>query len=54
MDHSQDFDKIDRFLKPILNIFILRNIFIDLGEVLIVGRVGFIKVRILFRTLSDI
>ena len=46
MRHSQHFDKIDSFLKPILNIFILRNIFIDLREVLIVGRVRFIIVRV--------
>ena len=26
MGHSQNFDKIDTFLKPVLNIFILRNL----------------------------
>ena len=63
MRHSQNFDKTDRFLKPVFKIFILRNLIvgwgkgllkkglvfciksIDLGEGLICGREGFIKVR---------
>ena len=29
---SQNFDKIDSFLKPVLNIFIVGNIFVEWGE----------------------
>ena len=32
MRHSQSFDKIDSFLKPVLNIFILRNLFVGWGR----------------------
>ena len=31
MLHSQNFDKIDNFLKPVLNIFILRNLTVGWG-----------------------
>ena len=31
MRHPQNFDKIDSFLKPVLNIFILRNLNVWLG-----------------------
>ena len=30
--HSQNFDKIDSFLKPVLNIFTVGNIFVEWGE----------------------
>ena len=32
MRHSQIFDKIDSFLKPVLNIFILRNLILGWGR----------------------
>ena len=32
MRHFQNFDKIDSFLKPILNIFILGNLIVGWGE----------------------
>ena len=32
MRHSQDFDKIDGFLNPILNIFVLRNLIVGWDE----------------------
>ena len=50
MRHSPNFEKIYSFLKPVLNIFILRNFilgwgragifhrYIDLGNILIIGR----------------
>ena len=60
MHDSQDFDKIDSFLKPVLNICILGNLgevsgllkrgsvfcvkSTDLVDMLIFGKVGFIKV----------
>ena len=62
--HTQNFDKIDSFLKSVLNICMLRDLIVgwgkrvikeglvfcirslDLGEMLIVGGVGFIKVRV--------
>ena len=64
MCHFQNFDKIDSFLKPPLNIFILGNLIVGPGEgvikegtdilyqinrikeVLIVGGVGFIKLKV--------
>ena len=62
MRHSQNFDKIDRFLKSVLNICIFGNLgevsgilkrrlvfcirSVDSVEVLIFGGVGFIKVRV--------
>ena len=63
MRHSHNFDKTYSFLKPVLYIFILRNLIvgwreevikegifciksIELGEVLIVGGAGFIKVSV--------
>ena len=67
MRHFQNFDKIDNFLKPVLNIckgevsglskrglvFSIKSI--DSVEVLIFGGVGFIKVRVsIIRTLPDI
>ena len=32
MRHSQNVHKIDSFLKPVLNIFILRNLIVGRGE----------------------
>ena len=32
MHHCQSFDKIDSFLKPVLNILILRNFIVGWGE----------------------
>ena len=32
MHHSQSFDKIDSFVKPVLNILILWNLIVGLGE----------------------
>ena len=32
MRHSHNFDKIDSFLKPVLDIFILRNLTVGWGE----------------------
>ena len=32
MRHSQSFDKIDSFLKPVLNILILCNLIVGWGE----------------------
>ena len=32
MRHSKNFDKIDSFLKPVLNIFILGNLIVGWGE----------------------
>ena len=60
MCHSKNFDKIDSFLKPVLNIFILGNLIVGWGEGVInlylicrfrvgvnnLGGVGFIKVKV--------
>ena len=40
MCHSQIFGKIESFLKPILKIFILRNLILGLGEVVIKKKNG--------------
>ena len=49
MRHSQNFDKIDRFLKSVLNIRILDNLIVGRGEWVIkkgAGLLEFIKVRV--------
>ena len=40
MRHSQSFDKIDSFLKPVLNILILCNLIVGWGEGVIQGEAG--------------
>ena len=35
MHHSQSFDKIDSFLKPVLNMLILRNLILGWGGAVI-------------------
>ena len=40
MCHSQLFDKIDSFLKPILKTFILRNLILGWGKVVIKKKAG--------------
>ena len=40
MPHSQNFDKIDSFLKPALNIFILGNLIVAWGDGVIKDRAG--------------
>ena len=40
MCHSHNFDKIDSFLKPVLNIFIFGNLIVEWGEEVIKERAG--------------
>ena len=40
MHHSQIFDKIDSFLKTVSNIFILRNLILEWGEMVIKEKAG--------------
>ena len=40
MHHSQRFGKIDRFLKPVLNILILCNLIVGWGEGVIKEEAG--------------
>ena len=40
MRHSQSFDKIDSFLKSVLNILIIRNLIVGWGEGVIKENAG--------------
>ena len=49
MCHSHNFDKIDSFLKPVLNIFIFGNLIVEWGEEVIKERAGILHQIYRFR-----
>ena len=49
MRHYQSFDKIDGFLKPVLNILILRNLIVGWGEGVIKEGAGILHQSYRFR-----
>ena len=49
MRHSQGFDKIDSFLKPVLNILILCNLIVGWGEGVIKEGAGILHQGYRFR-----
>ena len=49
MRHSKSFDKIDSFLKPVLNILILCNLIVGWGEGVIKEGVGILHQIYRFR-----
>ena len=49
MGHSQNFDKIDSFLKPVLNIIVVRDVIAGWREEIIKKGAGILHQRYRFR-----